>query len=216
MSTLRLKASPDWLTAAEVLIEGCVTLPTLDDRVRWMESLCLKLGDSLYPAFLRVLFIVGEQGEPLAQKAVAATLLAALESGRLPSGRKAAWGALGTSATRAYGPIEYLCAWYLHPQGRDALSASGFDRAARALLGLITHDPAAQKLYRARLLALADDPLEGAWSRTGREALRSLAQDWRDAGSIAAGVDAFLHVARNEDTRPQPIMGISTWMGSLG
>ncbi|MBC7941422.1 MAG: hypothetical protein H7Z19_17010, partial [Chitinophagaceae bacterium] len=69
-----LRAQPDWLGAAQTLIEGCCSLDGVEDRVRWLENLCLTLGDQLYPAFLRVLCLVGEHAEPLAQQAVAATL----------------------------------------------------------------------------------------------------------------------------------------------
>ena len=82
-----LKPDPDWSGAAEVLIEGCVYLPTAEERVRWLERLCLSLGDALYPAFLQVLCRIGEHGDASAQKAVADTLVLALQTGRLPSGR---------------------------------------------------------------------------------------------------------------------------------
>lgn len=186
---------PDWWGAAQTLVEGCCTLPE-DARVRWLEQLCLGLGDQLYPAFLRVLCLVGEQGEPLAQQAVARTLTQALASGRLPSGRQTAWGAAAGAATRQQGPIEFLCVWYLHPGSSDRLSANGFDQAARALLGLVAHAQDAHALYRARLAAAAADPLEGAWSRQDRAALQALVQAWQPGVVPAVPVDAFLQVAR--------------------
>jgi hypothetical protein len=195
MSTLTLSEAPDWVSASEILIEGCVTLPDDDTRVRWIEQLCLTLGETLYPAFLRVLCLVGEHGESIAQRHVAATLMQALASGRLPAGRRAAWGAVGLGATRSHGPLEYLCAWYLHPPSADTLSASGFDRAARALVGLISHDSRAQALYSARLRASADDPLEGAWSRSDRAALRALAEAWKLGVAADVPVSAFLRAA---------------------
>ena len=137
---LTLRSQPDWSGAAEVLIEGCAHLPTQDERVRWLERVCLSLGDSLYPAFLRVLCLIGEQGDANAQRVVAETLVHALESGRLPSGRHAAWGATSLNAAgfRAMDPIEYLCAWHAQPDGRGALNATAFDRNARVLLGLVS------------------------------------------------------------------------------
>lgn len=194
--TAALRERPDWTAAADTLIRGCAGLPDGEARVRWIEGLCRTLGDQLYPAFLRVLCTVGEQGAPPAQRAVAAALTEALESGRLPSGRHGAWGAVAGQATRRHGPLEFLCAWYLHPPGSDALSASGFDRAARALLGLVAHEPQAHALYRARLRNAADDPLEGAWTRADRDALRALAQAWRPGAGPGPAVDAFLQAAR--------------------
>jgi hypothetical protein len=196
MDALRLRESPDWTGAAQALIAACSSLDADDERVRWLEHMCAALGDALYPAFLRVLCLVGEHGEDAARRNVASTLLRALQSGRLPAGRHAAWGARGMSATRSHGPLEYLCAWYLHPHGGTALSAPAFDRAARALLGLLASDAQAHRLYRARLSAAADDPLEGAWSRTDREALRALIHAWTPGADPEGTVNAFLRSAR--------------------
>lgn len=193
-----LRTDPDWRGAAQALIDGCTTLPAGEPRLRWLEQLCLALGDALYPAFLRVLSLVGQHGEPLAQRAVAATLTEALASGRLPEGRQSAWG--GATASWRAGPIEFLCAWHLHAGAGVPLPALAFDRHARALLGLVAHDTAAHRLYRERLLAAADDAMEGAWSRQDRAALQALAAAWRPGTQphVAAGeaIDAFLRAAR--------------------
>lgn len=196
------RAEPDWSGAAEVLIEGCAHLPTPEERVRWMERLCLSLGDALYPAFLQVLCRVGEHGDPAAQKVVADTLVLALQSGRLPSGRHAAWGA-AQGATRAMGPIEYLCAWHAQPDHRGLLGATAFDRAARAVLGLVSHSDAARRMYCAKLLGDAQDPLGGAWSRGTRQALQAMARTWSAGnspqGAAADAVDAFLAELKRAD-----------------
>ncbi|MBK1613162.1 hypothetical protein CKO44_06705 [Rubrivivax gelatinosus] len=191
---MALRAAPDWHEAAQTLVDGCCLLPDDEARVAWLEQLCRALGDPLYPAFLRVLCLVGEQGEAAAQRAVAATLNQALASGRLPAGPQAAWGAPGGGALRRQGPIEFLCARYLQPSG--TLSASAFDRAARALLGLMAQDAGAHARYRARLEAAAQDPLEGAWSRADRAALQALAAAWVPGAAPGAAVDAFLQAAR--------------------
>jgi len=191
-----LRADPDWYSAAEALIEGCVYLPTLEDRVRWVERLCLSLGDALYPAFLHVLCHIGEYGDSGAQKAVADVLVLALQSGRLPSGRQAAWGSAYGAATRTMGPIEYLCAWHAQPGSRGQLNATAFDRAARALLGLISHSDSARRLYCAKLLADSEDFLGGEWSRTTRQALQAMAHTWAAGAqpqrAAKDAVDAFL------------------------
>lgn len=201
---LVLKDQPDWSAAAEVLIEGCAYLPSPEERVRWMERLCLSLGDALYPAFLQVLCRIGEHGNPQAQKVVADTLVLALQSGRMPSGRHAAWGAQwdpAKSATRTIGPIEYLCAWFTQPDGRGTLGAVSFDQGARSLVGLVSHSDAARRLYCAQLLSIAEDPLEGTWSRSSRQALQAMARSWAsaDADPRRAGtqaVEAFLAATR--------------------
>lgn len=200
-NALTPKAEPDWSGAAEVLIEGCAHLPTPEERVRWLERLCLSLGDALYPAFLQVLCRVGEHGDAAAQKAVADTLVLALQSGRLPSGRHAAWGA-AAGATRAMGPIEYLCAWHAQPDQRGLLGATAFDRAARAVLGLVSHSEPARRMYCAKLLNDAEDPLGGAWSRGTRQALQAMARTWaageQPQRAAADAVDAFLAALRQQ------------------
>jgi hypothetical protein len=195
-NTRVLRADPDWYSAAEALIEGCVYLPTPEDRVRWLERLCLSLGDALYPAFLHVLCHIGEHGDPSAQQAVADVLVLALQSGRLPSGRQAAWGSVHGTATRTMGPIEYLCAWHAQPGNHGQLNATAFDRAARALLGLVSHSDSARQLYCTKLLADAEDPLGGAWSRATRHALQTMANTWAAGAqpqrAAQDAVDAFL------------------------
>lgn len=221
--SLVLRAAPDWSGAAQTLVEGCCTLPEAE-RLRWLERLCIGLGDQLYPAFLRVLCLVGDHGEALAQRAVAATLMQALASGRLPSGRQTAWGAstgalpgaANRAATRQQGPIEFLCAWYLRPGGTDPLSATGFDQSARALLGLVAHDPQAHALYRARLAAAAADPLEGAWSRSDRAALSALVAAWQPGAAPALAVDAFLQAARQASATPVAPRAVPSWVQGLG
>ncbi|MCL1961424.1 MAG: hypothetical protein FWG56_06570 [Desulfovibrionaceae bacterium] len=205
-----LRADPDWYSAAEALIEACVYLPTPEDRVRWLERLCLSLGDALYPAFLHVLCHIGEQGDPGAQKAVADVLVLALQSGRLPSGRHTAWGSVHGAATRTMGPIEYLCAWHAQPGSRGQLNATAFDRAARALLGLVSHSDSARRLYCAKLLADSEDPLDGAWSRSSRQALQAMARAWAAGAqpqrAAEDAVNAFLAGLRQTEGRRAPIM----------
>jgi hypothetical protein len=190
----RLRPQPDWQGAAEILATGCLGLPDEEARVRWMERLCLSLGDALYPAFLKVLCHVGEHADVAARQAVADTLVRALVSGRLPSGRQAAWG--GGGPTRGLGPVEFLCAWHAQPGHGQPLSALAFERAACALLGLLSHSPAARQLYCARLLADAEGALEGGWSRQARTALQALALAWRDAGphDLPQVAEAFLRI----------------------
>lgn len=192
----RLKAAPDWAAAAQLLVDGCAHAPDPNYRVELLERLCLALGDALYPAFLNVLAVVGERGTPAAQAAVADALVDALRSGRLPAGRRAAWGAsrrVEQALGSALGPVEYLCAWYAEPQGADRPSAARFDQALRSLLALLAQSPRASALYAARLRALADDPLDGTLSRAARGALRALADAWQLPGATpGSSVDAVL------------------------
>lgn len=181
-----LKTAPDWAAAAQLLVDGCAHAPDASYRTELLERLCLALGDQLYPAFLTVLCRVGELGTPAAQGAVAEALVDALRSGRLPAGRRAAWGAQRTAAapllpsqlSQSLGPIEYLCAWYADPGPHQPPSAAAFDRALRSLLGLVGHSPRARALYAQRLRALAEDPLGGTLTRHTRSVLQQLAEAW--------------------------------------
>lgn len=197
---LKLRAEPDWAGAAQTLIDGCANLAQPHDRLLLLDDVCSALGDELYPALLHLLYVIGARGTPEAQRAVAGTLVDGLMSGRLPSGRLAAWGAAASpdraSGTRSLGPIEYLCAWYAqtdgHGAGRTPLTADAFDRSLRALLGLVGHDPRAARLYADKLRADAADPLGGTLSRGTRHALRQLADAWDGPGHEQRAVDAFL------------------------
>ncbi len=166
-------------------MDGCAHAPDANYRTELLERLCLSLGDQLYPAFLTVLCRVGELGTPAAQAAVAEALVDALRSGRLPAGRRAAWGAQRAAATpvlqsqsQALGPIEYLCTWYADPGPHHAPSAAAFDRALQSLLRLVGHSPRARSLYAQRLRALAEDPLGGTLTRHTRSVLHQLAEAW--------------------------------------
>lgn len=88
-----LLAEPRWAQAAQALVDGCLDLPHDEDRVALLAAVCEGLGDELYPAFLRVLALIGRHGDHAACAAVAGALVHALRTGRLPSGRRGAWGA---------------------------------------------------------------------------------------------------------------------------
>jgi hypothetical protein len=172
-----LLAEPRWTLAAQALVDGCIDLPDEEQRVALLAAVCDGLGDDLYPAFLRVLWLVGQHGEALAD-----TLVHALRTGRLPSGRRSAWGASlpasGFGSTRSLGPIEYLCAWHAQGDAEQSLSGAQFESAARALMELVNCSDEARLMYCEKLLAEVDDPLVGALTRPTRHALRVLATAW--------------------------------------
>jgi hypothetical protein len=185
--TASLKPQPDWLAAAQALVDGLAQLPEVDARLALMEAVCDGLGDALYPAFVNLLCHIERHGETAVQALVAETLVQALQSGRLPSGRLGAWGAAprtggtggaGYGHERSLGPIEYLCAWHAQPSGRQPLHATAFDQALQALLRLVGSSAAARRLYCAKLRGDAQDPLGGAWSRHTRAGLLALADAW--------------------------------------
>lgn len=197
-----LLAEPRWEAAAQALVDGCIDLPNDEDRVGLLVAVCDGLGDQLYPAFLRVLALVGQYGDHAARAAVARALVHALRTGRLPSGRRSAWGASptlpapdGYGRTRSLGPIEYLCAWHLHPDAAPALPAEQFYAAVCAVMELVAASAEARLLYCEKLLADVNDPLGGALSRQAREALRALATAWSEGLPAPDAATRFLAAA---------------------
>jgi len=193
-----LVAEPRWALAAQSLVEGCIDLPNDEDRVALLSAVCEGLGDELYPAFLRMLWTIGQHGDHAACAAVARALVHALRTGRLPSGRRSAWGAsqsmpgVGFGSARSLGPLEYLCAWHAQAEPERALPAEPFHSAARAVMDLIASSPEAHALYCEKLLADVDDPLSGALTRQTRHALRALVMAWSSGASSFDASARFL------------------------
>jgi hypothetical protein len=198
-SSTSLRAQPDWDAAAQTLINGCSALATQDQRVRFMDRVCFSLGDQLYPAFLKLLCMVSDHGDDEARRAVAQTLVHALSTGRMPSGRLNAWGGHAidgrpaSAHTRSLGPIEYLCAWHSQQSGSEPLPAAAFDTATKAVISLVSTDPQARALYCAKLRQDIDDPLGGSLTRTTRAGLSALVAAWEGGGSPDVVVQSLLN-----------------------
>ena len=191
----------DWTRAARALLSGCVDLRDGGQRLALLEQVCRGLGDALYPDFLTLLAHVGEHGDAQACGVVAATLLEGLRTGRVPSGRRHAWGSGPGGAWRSLGPLEYLCAArdragqsaLIGQAGESDLSGEArFQREGAALLRLVDADGDARRLYIERLRALADDPLEGGLSRQAREGLRLMAGAWAEGHAPDVVCQRFL------------------------
>jgi hypothetical protein len=198
--TATLSAEPRWVQAAQALVEGCIDLPHEEDRIALLSAVCHGLGDELYPAFLRVLSLIGQHGDHAARTAVSDVLVHALRTGRLPSGRRTAWGADASSSpsmsyghTRSLGPLEYVCAWHAQAETGRALTAQQFQSAARSLMDLIASSDDARRLYCEKLLADVDDPIVGALTRQTRQALRELAMAWAADGQSLDATARFLN-----------------------
>jgi hypothetical protein len=212
-----LKPQPDWAGAAQSLIDGLAALANPQERVEFMEAVCLGLGEFLYPAFVSLLCHVERHGDDEVRRLAADALLDALGSGRLPSGRLAAWGGPGPAQATGYGhqrrlgPIEYLCAWHAQPSGRAPLPATAFDAALQPLLRLVDASPGARALYCAKLRGDAQDPLGGSWSRSARLGVLALADAW-EARLAPDDVAARCLAALNEGSGlDRLVMGGSTF-----
>jgi hypothetical protein len=203
-----LLTEPHWAPAAQALVDGCVDLPVDEDRVALLSAVCERLGDELYPAFLKLLWTIGQHGDHAACAAVARTLVHALRTGRLPSGRCGVWGAaVHEDASRVYrttrslGPIEFLCVWHAQAEPGQTLAAEHFHVAARAVMALVSSSPEARLLYCDKLLADADDPLSGALTRRTRCGLRALASAWGGGASPDDASACFLAALADAPTR---------------
>ncbi|MCH7345096.1 hypothetical protein LZ017_17070 [Pelomonas sp. CA6] len=219
-SSVNASREPDWRGAARALLSGCVDLVGADLRLALMEQVCRGLGDALYPDFLTLLAYIGENGDAQVRAVVAAALLEGLQTGRIPSGRRQAWGGArtGSAAWRSLGPLEYLCAAQ-DPAARALLDANPpitadpsaearFLREGQAMLRLLDSDDRARRLYIERLVALADDPLEGGLSRQARAGLQAMATAWRQGEGPDTVCRRYLEAVGADRSRPGPGQGL--------
>ncbi len=205
--TPRLREDTDWAGAAQQLIDACAHAGGPQQRLQQLEQLSSALGPALYPAFIGALGVVGERGSHAAMQVLADTLLDALRCGRLPCGRRPAWGGASASdgalhGMRTLGPVEYLCAWQADARATPALDTPRFEHTLRALLHLASQAGETRSAYCDHLQAVADDPIDGALSRSGRAGLAALADAWRRCGAdMDAPVAAFLRSTASEAPR---------------
>jgi len=206
-SSFELRADPDWHSAGQELINGLCTLDDTESRIELLESLCIKLGDRLYPAFLQILHVIDEHAEESARSVVANTLVSCLQTGRLPAGKLSAWGSstlTGDSAfgqSRRLGPIEFVCAWYAQPTSESPISQQQFSIILGSLLSLVSSDDNAKQLYGHKLIADAEDPLGGSLSTQTRTGLVQMTECWLATPATEDNrnsIDAFLEALQQE------------------
>jgi hypothetical protein len=194
----QLASSPDWRGAAQDLLRGCDHFGDLSDRVDLIETVARSLGDMLYPAFIQILCVANSSPELHSKQLLTQALVQALRTGRLPTGKLSAWGVDSAPVsdtfgqTRSLGPVEYLCAWYAQPSGREPLSELGFRRALGDLLALISLDTHARALYCTKLTSELQDPLGGALARPTRSAMAALLAAWSSGQSVDTTVNEFI------------------------
>lgn len=203
-SSFKLNENPDWHSAAQDLINGLHALDDKEHKIRLLESLCDKLGDQLYPAFLQILYSLEQFADTESKQLVATTLVECIRSGRLPSGRLSAWGSgslTGDSAfgqTRVLGPIEYVCAWYAQGGNAQPLSLQQFNQIMVSLLSLVATNDTAKNFYCQKLQGDIDDPMSGALSNTTRQGLQELIEVWTQSDNIDDAVDTFVSSLQSE------------------
>ncbi|MGH1421619.1 MAG: hypothetical protein ACRBEQ_07365 [Hyphomonas sp.] len=173
-----LLAQPDWISAGRTLASGIRAQKSDADRLDLLLEVCDQLGDTLYPAFIKLLTAVGRFGSDDVCTDLSSTLGLALERSRLPSGRLGAWG-LNRSAGRKFGPVEYLCASQMNAGTGPEFSADDFCAAIVDLTKLLSSDPKTFSLYIEKLHQDAQSPIEGSFSRSARLLINELAGFWQ-------------------------------------
>ncbi len=83
-----------------------------------------------------------------------------------------------TRARRRVGPMEYLCAWLLHPGAPASLSRDDFAFALQRLMSLFNAAPQAARIYAEMLIAQALESTEGQFNRQTRTLLETIGRLW--------------------------------------
>lgn len=148
-----------------------------------------------YPRFLKLLLIVAESDDAVGKRAVADSLAQGLRCADLPTGEMTAWGAgqvwqsgqitenlsaraLYAVPTRRFGPIEYLTVWFCQKTQHPYLSSEAYEYALAGLLELISINAEARELYPRKILDDLALAAEGAYTRSTRMRLQTLAHAW--------------------------------------
>lgn len=188
MTDLIIKAEPDWVGAAQALVDGLNGQTTVDGRVTVLQRICDSLGEALYPGFVKLLAAAARFCDEPARVLVADALARALVTDRLPSVRLPAWGAAAFSGlpgmaggglmtnARSVGPLEFLCVWLTRDVVGQPLEDEAFERAAGLVLTLVMTSPDAARLYAAKLAGDADNLIEGLHNRQSRRLVRLMAE----------------------------------------
>jgi len=198
VNTSNWEATANWNAVAQRLVKGFVLLNDPDDQIRVLDKFCERLGGSLYPAFLQVLYNIERHGDAAAKDVVTEVLVYALMTGRLPAGKLSAWGGsdLPTNSsfgqTRSLGPIEFLCAWYAQPTGMPPLTRGAFIDMSNSLLRLVSTSEKARAMYCSKLLSDAEDALSGSMSGKTRSGLTQLANCWQNVDDANEITNVFL------------------------
>jgi hypothetical protein len=222
----RLKAEPDWVGAAQAFVAGLEAQGDPDGRVEFLDACRAAFGEQIYPGFLKLLAAVSAMGDLPTRALCAETLAHALSTGRLPATRVAAFGGgapnvpsiaglsfgggFGRLATnlRSAGPIEFLCLWLTRDIIDERLEPDGFRAALTHIVELVNSSPRAAALYRGKLLADADNPMEGLHNHESRALVRALAIAWEEDAVPSAVVERTLAAAAAKPPPHDPFAGM--------
>ncbi|MBU6272114.1 MAG: hypothetical protein KGQ67_12480 [Betaproteobacteria bacterium] len=105
-----------------------------------------------------------------------------------------------TRARRRVGPMEYLCAWLLHPGAPTSLSRDDFAFALQRLMSLFNAAPQAARLYAEMLTAQALESTEGQFNRQTRSLLETIGRLWMAGESPREIAARALAIAATPET----------------
>jgi hypothetical protein len=205
VTTVPLASEPDWVGAAQALIDGLNGQTDPDARVGVLERVCEALGSSLYPGFIKLLAAIGRFGDEAARRLAADTLARAIVTARLPSTRLPAWGASRFAQlpggdglminTRSLGPLEFLCVWRTRDVVGEPLDDEGFRTAAVLTLTLVGASAEASRLYADKLGADIAATTEGLHDSRSRALLRIMATGLAECRDPQATSEALLEAS---------------------
>lgn len=208
-----------WREAAARLAQSLRQAQDHEQRLALLKQLARRCGDNPqlqgYPAFLKLLLIIGESDELDARHLVADAFVLGLRRLDLPSGSLTSWGAGAFSTslqsasiaqlsggyqmpapTRQLGPVEYLTVWFCQRTQRPFLDERSFRRSLQGLVRLFDVQPELRQLYPLKIHADASGGFDGAYTRVTRERLLALAGAWQRGESAAAIASAAAQSAR--------------------
>ncbi len=189
--------SDRYLSAQELLVQ-LHALGDIDDRVRLIENLCTQLCSDLYPTFLQILCLIERKSDERCHALVTDTLVYALVTERMPSGRLPAWGTSRSSTQnpfmqhRTLGPIEFVCAWYSQATNLSPLNDDSFTFALSTLLRLIDSNTEARKRYCYKLSVDMSDTSIGVYSNATRNGIAHIARLWNAQGHSGNLAEAYI------------------------
>ena len=188
-----LRVDPDFIGGTRVLLEALRIHANIDARVAILNGVAKRLGDENYPAFIKIVCVIGESADTYAKQLLAESLAHAMRKGELPSGSLTSWGVstnwiaaasgvpgsfFRSAPRRNLGPIEYLSSWHSQPTNRPGLTDDVYRMALASLLHLFNASPSAARAYQTKLAADSLNELEGTFTAMTRARLAAIAALW--------------------------------------
>ena len=191
-----------WRESAARLVRLLESSADAELSLAVLKQLTRRFGDHGFPGFLKLLLIVAESSNELAQRKLADAVALGLRRGDAPSGVLTSWGAtrfwsdrqplhagmlpgnlLSAPPRRQLDPIEYLTVWFSQRTHRPYLSEAAYHQCLLRLLALFNSSPTSRELYPLKIESdLAG--IEGAFTRQTRQRLGILVETWKQGQPV--------------------------------